>query len=94
MKLKPGDPSDPYIAGRTPDQRALLEALRGLIRKAVPDAVDAIGHRLGEHRAVAYSGREASAVPIRASADGRARGARALSVVPLRARARRSGAPV
>lgn len=32
------DPSDAYFAERSPDQRALLEKLRALVRKALPDA--------------------------------------------------------
>jgi len=36
------DPSDRYLAGQAPDQRALLEKLRALVRKAVPDAEVAI----------------------------------------------------
>ncbi len=36
--MKKTDPSDAYLAERSPDQRALLEKLRTLVRKALPDA--------------------------------------------------------
>lgn len=38
MVMKQADPSDAYLAGQAPEQRALLEKLRSLVRKALPDA--------------------------------------------------------
>ena len=40
--MKSADPSDAYLAVRAPDQRMLLERLRALVRKALPDADVAI----------------------------------------------------
>ena len=36
--MKKIDPSDAYFAERSPDQRALLEKLRALVRKVLPEA--------------------------------------------------------